>query len=46
MDEVEVIEFGREAVWVMLKMSLPILMVALFVGLIISLFQEIGRAHV
>ena len=43
MDEVEVIEFGREAVWVMLKMSLPILMVALFVGLIISLFQALTQ---
>ncbi len=43
MNEGEVIEMGREAVWVMLKMSLPILMVALFVGLIISLFQALTQ---
>ncbi|WP_419902523.1 flagellar biosynthesis protein FliQ [Kiloniella sp.] len=43
MNEVEVVEVGREAVWVMLKMSLPVLMVALFVGLIISLFQALTQ---
>ena len=43
MNEIEVIEFGQEAVWVMLKMSLPVLFVALFVGLIISLFQALTQ---
>ncbi|OUS17053.1 flagellar biosynthetic protein FliQ [Rhodospirillales bacterium 47_12_T64] len=43
MSETEVVEFGREAVWVMLKMSLPVLMVALLVGLIVSLFQALTQ---
>lgn len=43
MGESEVIEFGKEAVWVMLKMSAPTLSVALFVGLIISLFQALTQ---
>ncbi|WP_020594205.1 flagellar biosynthesis protein FliQ [Kiloniella laminariae] len=43
MSEVEVVEVGREAVWVMLKMGLPVLMVGLIVGLIISLFQALTQ---
>ena len=43
MSETEVVEYGREAVWVMLKMSLPVLFVALLVGLIISLFQALTQ---
>jgi flagellar biosynthetic protein FliQ len=37
------IDIGREAIWVLLKISLPLLLVALIVGLIISLFQALTQ---
>ena len=43
MTEVEAIEIGREAIWVMLKVSLPALMISLVMGLIISLFQTMTQ---
>ena len=39
----DVMEVGREAVVVMLKVSLPILLLALIVGLTISLFQALTQ---
>jgi flagellar biosynthetic protein FliQ len=41
MNEVEVLDIGRDAVWVMLKVAGPILIVGLIVGLSISVFQTI-----
>ncbi|WP_343565119.1 flagellar biosynthesis protein FliQ [Kiloniella sp. b19] len=43
MNEVEAIEIGREAIWVMLKISMPVLMISLIVGLVISLFQTMTQ---
>lgn len=43
MNEVEAIEVGREAVMVMLTMSVPIMAVALGIGLIIALFQALTQ---
>lgn len=43
MNEVEAIEIGREAVLTMLTMSVPIMSVALGVGLIIALFQALTQ---
>jgi flagellar biosynthesis protein FliQ len=43
MNEVEVIEIGREAIIVMLKISGPILIAALVMGVIISLIQAITQ---
>ena len=43
MNSTEVISIGTEAIWVMLKISLPIMLTALFVGLIISLFQALTQ---
>ncbi|MFC4351166.1 flagellar biosynthesis protein FliQ [Fodinicurvata halophila] len=43
MEAVEAIEVTREAVWVMLKVSGPVLIVALAVGLIIALFQALTQ---
>jgi flagellar biosynthesis protein FliQ len=43
MNEVEAIEVGREAVLTMLTMSVPIMAVALGVGLIIALFQALTQ---
>jgi len=38
-----VIEIGREALWVLLKLALPTLMVALIVGVSISLLQALTQ---
>ncbi len=43
MNAADVMEVGREAVIVMLKVASPILLLALFVGLIISLFQALTQ---
>ncbi|HWT97146.1 MAG TPA: flagellar biosynthesis protein FliQ [Terriglobales bacterium] len=43
MDESAVLEIGRDAVIVMLKISAPIMLVSLTVGLIISLFQALTQ---
>jgi len=40
-DQVAVVEIGREALWVVLKMAGPIMIVGLFVGLVIALFQAL-----
>lgn len=41
MNEVAVAELGREALWVILKMSGPIMLSGLTIGLIIALFQAL-----
>ena len=41
MNEMEVLDLGRDAVWVFLKVSGPILIVGLAVGLSISIFQTL-----
>ena len=41
MNEMEVIDLGRDAVWVFLKVAGPILLVGLGVGLSISIFQTL-----
>ncbi|HVI87223.1 MAG TPA: flagellar biosynthesis protein FliQ [Dongiaceae bacterium] len=43
MDESAVLEIGRDAVIVMLKISAPVMLVSLTVGLIISLFQALTQ---
>lgn len=43
MNQIEAIEIGREAIMVVLTMSVPIMAVALFVGLIIALFQALTQ---
>lgn len=43
MDALEAMEIGHQALIVFLKMSLPILLIALVVGLIISLFQALTQ---
>lgn len=39
----EVIDIGRDAIWVLLKLSFPIMMVALVVGLVVSLLQALTQ---
>lgn len=41
MNEVAVLELGREALWVILKISGPIMLAGLGIGLIIALFQAL-----
>lgn len=41
MNEVAVLEVGREALWVVLKVAGPIMAAGLFVGLLIALFQAL-----
>ncbi len=43
MNAADVLEVAREAVIVMLKVGSPVLMIALFIGLIISLFQALTQ---
>jgi len=39
----EVLEIGTNAIWVLLEISLPIMLTALVVGLVISLFQALTQ---
>lgn len=41
MNETAVLEVGREALWVILIISAPIMMAGLVIGLIIALFQAL-----
>ncbi len=43
MNEIEVLDISREAVFTLLKVVTPILLVALFVGLIIGIFQALTQ---
>lgn len=43
MEPAGILEISREAVYVMIKLSLPILLVTLVVGLIVSLFQALTQ---
>jgi len=41
MNSAEVIDIAREALWLIIKCSAPLLIVSLVVGLIISIFQTV-----
>jgi len=41
MDEVTVLEVGREALFVILKVSAPIMLAGLGIGLVVALFQAL-----
>ena len=43
MDTAEVIELGRQTLIVFLKVSMPLLLISLLVGIIISLFQALTQ---
>ena len=43
MDSLEAMELGRQALIVFLKISLPLLLISLAVGLVISLFQALTQ---
>jgi flagellar biosynthetic protein FliQ len=39
----EVLDISKEAIWVLIKISLPVMLVAMIVGLVISLFQALTQ---
>ena len=43
METAEVLEISRQAIFVLLKTSLPLMIVALVIGVIISLFQALTQ---
>lgn len=43
MEALEVMDVAKEAIWVLIMISAPVLIVALVVGLIISLFQALTQ---
>ena len=43
MNATDVLEISRDAIWVMLKISAPLMLVALVVGLAISLIQALTQ---
>lgn len=43
MSHAEVLELGRQAMWVGLQVAMPILVAALIVGLLVSVFQAVTQ---
>ena len=43
MNEVEVLDISREALFTLLKVVTPVLLVALFIGLVIGIFQALTQ---
>ncbi len=43
MNEIEVLDISREAIFTLIKVVTPVLLVALFVGLIIGIFQALTQ---
>ncbi len=43
MNEIEVLDISRDAIFTLLKVVSPILLVALFIGLIVGIFQALTQ---
>lgn len=43
MTQLEIIEIARQAIWVLLKVSAPVLLIALIIGFSVSLFQALTQ---
>jgi flagellar biosynthesis protein FliQ len=43
MDEAEIIDFAREAIILTMKLSAPVMLIGLFVGVIIALIQALTQ---
>ena len=43
MNEVEVLYISREAIFTLVKVVTPVLLVALFIGLIVGIFQDLTQ---
>ena len=45
MSEGDVLEIVRQALWITLKLSMPILIVSIAIGLVIAIFQAATQIH-
>lgn len=43
MNEIEVLDISRDAIFTLLKVVTPVLLVALFIGLVIGIFQALTQ---
>lgn len=43
MNEADIIELARQAIWMILIVGMPVMLVGLFVGLIVALFQALTQ---
>ncbi|MEJ5252765.1 MAG: flagellar biosynthesis protein FliQ [Chthonomonadetes bacterium] len=43
MTEAQVLEVGRQALWVLIQVSLPVLIFGMVVGVLVSLFQAVTQ---
>lgn len=43
MNGVEILEVARETIWLTIKVSAPVMLIGLFVGLAVSLFQALTQ---
>ena len=43
MNEIEVLDIAREAIFTLIKVVSPMLLVALFIGLIVGIFQALTQ---
>lgn len=43
MNEIEVLDISREAIFTLIKVVTPVLLVALFIGLIVGIFQALTQ---
>lgn len=43
MEQAEIIDFMREAIWLMIKLSAPIMLIGLIVGVVIALVQALTQ---
>lgn len=43
MNEADVIDVAQDAIWVIIKIAGPVMLIALIVGLVISLFQALTQ---
>lgn len=43
MNEVEVLDISREAIFTLIKVVSPVLLVALFIGLVVGIFQALTQ---
>ncbi len=43
MEEAEIVQLARQAIWLTLQIGLPIMLIGLFVGLLIALFQALTQ---
>jgi flagellar biosynthetic protein FliQ len=43
MDEVQIVEQAQKAIWMVIELGVPVMLVGLFVGLIVALFQALTQ---